>query len=529
MNSKYSRVISATRLKFYIFVIALNVLFIPSFSPFVKEGFNRFSISVNGVFVGTTEDESLVYDYLREARRQIAVSSDDIVFLDFPDITCQGESILYGEIDDSETVINNIKNVISSSQVETLQHAYSIKVEDTILYVAGADEVQAILQSAVDRYDMKDEFTVVLNNDNKRQLNVLYPTIEKTTDMTTELENQNRPSLELGAAAGFERAFSYTDEELFACTEGFDAYDYGIISMEMSKDVEIVEAYVPTREISEMDFAADALLNEQEIQQVYKVKAGDTLSEISLTCNIPLDELIALNSSLENEFSVIQIDQELIITVPEPALTVNWVEVARLEEAYNLPTEYVYNDEWYTTKSETLVQPSAGYHEAVLQIYHNGNTVENKENLYELILIEPIAKVVEIGTIEPPTFIRPLSGGRISSYFGYRNSPTAGASSYHEGVDYYTPIGSSVYASTSGTVTRAGWSGGYGYCVDVTASNGVLTRYAHLSKVYVSVGQYVTQGDVVAASGSTGISTGPHLHFEIRFNGSPVNPLDYVY
>jgi murein DD-endopeptidase MepM/ murein hydrolase activator NlpD len=83
-------------------------------------------------------------------------------------------------------------------------------------------------------------------------------------------------------------------------------------------------------------------------------------------------------------------------------------------------------------------------------------------------------------------------------------------------------------ASSGGTVSSAGWSGGYGYQVLITHPDGSQTRYAHLSKVLVSAGQSVAQGQKIGLSGNTGISTGPHLHFEIILNGTPVNPLNYI-
>ena len=98
----------------------------------------------------------------------------------------------------------------------------------------------------------------------------------------------------------------------------------------------------------------------------------------------------------------------------------------------------------------------------------------------------------------------------------------------HKGVDWSVPVGTSVYASSGGTVTRAGWSSSYGYCVYIQHPDGKETRYAHCSKLYVSVGDTVVQGQLIALSGNTGDSTGPHLHFEIRVNGVAVNPLLYV-
>ena len=133
-----------------------------------------------------------------------------------------------------------------------------------------------------------------------------------------------------------------------------------------------------------------------------------------------------------------------------------------------------------------------------------------------------------MGTRIPPTYIKPISGGRLSSNFGRRSAPTRGASTYHKGVDWATPTGTAVMASSGGTVIRAGWGSGYGYVVYIRHPDGRETRYAHLSKVLVKSGETVKQGQKIALSGNTGRSTGPHLHFEILINGSQVNPLQYL-
>ena len=159
--------------------------------------------------------------------------------------------------------------------------------------------------------------------------------------------------------------------------------------------------------------------------------------------------------------------------------------------------------------------------------YKNENAI-NRNIVKEEILLEAVAKVVERGTKVPPTYIKPISGGSISSGFGRRNSPGGIGSRNHQGVDFAIPSGSTVMASSGGKVSSAGWSGGYGYCVLITHPDGSQTRYAHLSKVLVSAGQTVSQGQKIALSGNTGISTGPHLHFEIILNGTPVNPLNYI-
>lgn len=121
--------------------------------------------------------------------------------------------------------------------------------------------------------------------------------------------------------------------------------------------------------------------------------------------------------------------------------------------------------------------------------------------------------------------IKPVSG-IISSRFGARSSIRSSA---HTGLDIATSTGTPVVAAASGTVTFSGWKGSYGKLIVVTHSNGLQTYYGHCNALYASVGQSVSQGQTIAAVGSTGNSTGPHLHFEIRVNGIAYNPQNYVY
>ncbi len=124
------------------------------------------------------------------------------------------------------------------------------------------------------------------------------------------------------------------------------------------------------------------------------------------------------------------------------------------------------------------------------------------------------------------SLIRPVSGiisSRYASVESVRNSRT------HTGIDIAAPLGTSIAAAASGTVTFSGYSGGYGNMLVITHGNGVQTYYGHCSKLYVSAGTSVSQGQTIAAVGSTGNSTGPHLHFEVRKNGVTYNPQNYVY
>lgn len=118
---------------------------------------------------------------------------------------------------------------------------------------------------------------------------------------------------------------------------------------------------------------------------------------------------------------------------------------------------------------------------------------------------------------------------RVTSEFGYRSDPFTGQTKGHTGIDIAVPTGTPVRAALPGVVTKATYNaGGYGYYVMIDHGNGMVTLYAHNSKLLVSVGDSVEAGDTVSLSGSTGRSTGPHLHFEVRVNGQRVNPRSYL-
>ncbi len=118
--------------------------------------------------------------------------------------------------------------------------------------------------------------------------------------------------------------------------------------------------------------------------------------------------------------------------------------------------------------------------------------------------------------------------GELTSHFGRRSSPFSGRSSFHEGLDLSLDSGSKVQVTGDGVVSKVEYDSTYGWVVDVNHTNDITTRYAHLSKVVVKEGRRVRRGDVIAYSGSTGRSTGPHLHYEVRLRGLPKNPMPFL-
>jgi murein DD-endopeptidase MepM/ murein hydrolase activator NlpD len=121
-----------------------------------------------------------------------------------------------------------------------------------------------------------------------------------------------------------------------------------------------------------------------------------------------------------------------------------------------------------------------------------------------------------------------VESGYISSLYGQRTDPFDGNQASHHGIDFAAVAGTQVLAVADGVVSHTGTDGGYGRMVEITHGNGYVTRYAHNAKLLVKPGQTVKRGDPIALMGSTGRSTGPHVHFEVLRDGRPMNPLSFV-
>jgi murein DD-endopeptidase MepM/ murein hydrolase activator NlpD len=138
-----------------------------------------------------------------------------------------------------------------------------------------------------------------------------------------------------------------------------------------------------------------------------------------------------------------------------------------------------------------------------------------------------VAGTAGVATVSIPSR-DPLQNTRLTSSFGMRNHPVLGGRRAHSGVDLGAPVGTPVHATADGVVSRASWFGGYGLFISIEHGGDLQTRYGHMSRLNVAEGQTVRKGDVIGFVGSTGRSTGPHLHYEVRVDGAAVNPIPYM-
>lgn len=298
-------------------------------------------------------------------------------------------------------------------------------------------------------------------------------------------------------------------------------------SVRFLEKVDIKTANTDLEDLHSEEEMVDLLCTSGEKETVHKVVAGDTLHSIAKKYDVWEDQLLEDNKGINSK--KLEVDSNIIVKQQAPVLTYEVVEKITYDKVIEHKVEEQKSADIYEGMTETQQAGSDGLSEITARVtLQNGKKVE-EEDLVTTVKEEPVTEVVLVGTKErPPTvgsgkYIWPLKDSFTqSSGFGSRWGRQ------HKGIDLAVSVGTTVYAADGGTVVEAQYSGSYGNVVMIDHQNGQETRYAHNSKLLVKKGDKVYQGQPIAKSGNTGRSTGPHVHFEIRFNGEPRNPLNYL-
>ncbi|MDJ1185102.1 murein hydrolase activator EnvC family protein [Roseofilum casamattae] len=228
-------------------------------------------------------------------------------------------------------------------------------------------------------------------------------------------------------------------------------------------------------------------------------------------------------------------DRQILLTVKE-ALNQTEQQTLDVEDSYNrlLLLRQKLRNQQNNYRTETAAQTQLiarltndreALQAAYLQLQEDSKGLEQliRDRIAAAAAL-PLRKTLKL---KPGKMLTP-SYGNLSSSFGWRTHPVFGYERFHGGMDFAADYGAPIYAAHDGVVIFAGWYGGYGNTVILDRGNGITTLYGHASRLDVEEGQLVKQGDAIAETGSTGLSTGPHLHFEVRQDGTPVDPMDYL-
>lgn len=304
-----------------------------------------------------------------------------------------------------------------------------------------------------------------------------------------------------------------------------------LLSLQFAEDVDVAYRDVSLYQFSEYstpELTEDFIRTGTREKREYVIVQGDTISGIAEKSNLTQDEIYAANPQLKEQ-RYLQIDQVLNLVVPVPIINV--VSSEQIEYTENVAFNVLEENNAGMYKGEKSVKRSGeqGVTAFVATVEKVNGIVQSQTIVSEEVVKEPVDKILFVGTKDPPptigtgVFGRPAAGYMITSRFGVWRG-----SSRHTGIDLAMPYGTPIYAADGGVVTFAGSKGTYGRLVIIDHGGRKSSYYAHCSSLLVSSGQKVFKGQKIALVGSTGYSTGPHLHFEIRIGGTPVNPLNYV-
>ncbi|PAV28594.1 peptidase M23 [Virgibacillus profundi] len=294
----------------------------------------------------------------------------------------------------------------------------------------------------------------------------------------------------------------------------------------LSEDVSISEVKAEPKHVLTVKQGVKMLKKGTLEEKVHKVKKGEVLGNIASKYDLSTKKLLELNPSL-NEDSLLQIDQEINITEYKPFVDVIVKEEKMVEETIEYETEVIESDDLYKGDEKIKQEGHDGKKEVHYAIEKINGKQTAKETLNENITKEVVDKVVIKGTKVVSSrgtgdLSWPAVGGYISSHVGQRWGRM------HKGIDIARPSDRTIKAADNGVVVSAGRDGSFGNKVVINHNNGMKTIYAHLSSISVKVGQTVEKGSKLGVMGSTGNSTGIHLHFEVYKNGALKNPMDYL-
>ena len=301
-------------------------------------------------------------------------------------------------------------------------------------------------------------------------------------------------------------------------------------SVEFVQDVEIVPVKVDKKQLGNIDNLSRKLNYPIQAQDVYVVQEGDSTWKIANTLNIPLEEIERMNPDVQ--LDKLWPNDELVISAVRYHLDVKVSLESTVEEVIRYTTNTT-KDASLSQNTKKTIKPGVDGLKQVTYLFDYVNGVE-KDNtiLNEIVLLEPITAEVVVGS--KPLTLRSsgtnfgVTTGTLSSDYGWRTHPITGRRSFHDGIDIANQVGTSINAYADGIVTKTAWTDSYGNYIVIDHGGGLETYYIHLSGFDVSVGDSVTTGQLIGRMGKTGSATGSHLQFEIRLNGQPQNPWDYL-
>lgn len=302
----------------------------------------------------------------------------------------------------------------------------------------------------------------------------------------------------------------------------------GVKSVHLQKNVEYKPGLYLASSMVNPDKITSLFNSYNSVDAYYTVQEDDTPTGIASKNNVPYSEFLALNPTIEEEC---QIGDKVLLKVAEPYMSVEVVKDISYSRSIPYETLKVDNSSIYKGNEETLVDGKEGEEIVTAEVTTLNGREVGRTITSSTVTKEPVTEKIAVGTKTPkPTkgttitgngqYCWPVAGGYISAYMGDGRG--------HKGIDIAAPKGTSIFAAESGTVIMSQTYVGYGKCIMIQHADGNITVYGHQSQLIATVGQHVEKGELIGLVGRTGQATGNHLHFEVRHNGSYLNPVKFV-
>ncbi len=405
----------------------------------------------------------------------------------------------------AEEILNKVQDSLRQSYGMDISHEGTLTFTPVTCDAQNIADVQAVEQALKANLEVKVVASVILVN--------------------------GRPAVALKSAEEAQQALDTVLAPYLSASGNRQRTDVSFV-----ENVRVEQQPVDFSLVMSCDEAVRALTLGSAVEDnFYTVEKGDSLARIAKEFELQVADIKKANPTLSSD-QVLQPGDTLNAVKPSNWVNVRYTETVTRQEALPYETVEQTDATLYTTQKQTKQEGKNGLRQVVAKVTYINGMEASKVIESQTVIEEAQDKIVLRGTKKVPTssgggssasgkYIKPLKSYRVTSRYGPRDMF---GRSYHYGYDLAAPTGTPIYATAAGTVSFSGSASGYGLVIYLDHAGGVQSRYGHCSKLLVKKGQKVKQGQIIALVGSTGQSTGPHLHFEFRLNGGHVNPKKYV-
>ena len=318
------------------------------------------------------------------------------------------------------------------------------------------------------------------------------------------------------------------------------------LALKLKKDVRILQYNNPVVLKNPLLKPGTRIIVYKEPVIFYKIKDGDTLSMIASKFQVSQESIININSDIAEE----NLSNKKYLVIKNPVINDNIIAEKGMEEISSFVDLSVELNKGHNKSNlinkETIISDISNKRTKSESTKNNYRNEDNSENIEvkvitdnennqndfeeeEIKITKEDIRKLDLSKIESYELYWPVVSTKITSEFGNRMHPVLKENRFHRGVDISSVKGAAVNSGVKGIVTYAGVKGNYGNMIEVRRNDGLKVRYAHLSKIEVRVGQTVYEGDKIGEVGSTGMATGPHLHYETLIEDIPVDPMKFKY